>query len=125
MARLATPDRRAQLHADAPGSQIHPSLGPRPHDVSVRKTRVGAFSTTKLDEQLTDRGITTLALAGISTSGVVLSTVREAMDRDYRIFVLEDACADPDPQTHAFLTGVIYPRHTDVIGVDDLRERWT
>ena len=124
MARLATPDRHARLHADAPVSQIHPSLGPRPHDVSVRKTRVGAFSTTNFDEQLTDRGITTLALAGISTSGVVLSTVREAMDRDYRIFVLR-TMRRSDPQTHAFLTGVIYPRHTDVIGVDDLRERWT
>jgi hypothetical protein len=60
---------------------------------------VGAFTTTDLDRQLRDRAITTLVLAGISTSGVVLSTVREAMDCDYRIVVLEDATADSDPDT--------------------------
>jgi nicotinamidase-related amidase len=125
MARMAGPDRRAELHADAPGTQIHAGLSPQPQDITVRKTRVGAFTTTDLDGQLRDRAITTLVLAGISTSGVVLSTVREAMDRDYRIVVLEDATADPDPDTHAFLTTAIFPRHAAVIDVDDLRGIWT
>jgi nicotinamidase-related amidase len=125
MARLVSPDRRAALHADAPDSQIHDSLSPRPHDITVRKTRVGAFTTTDLDRQLRDREVTTLILAGISTSGVVLSTVREAMDRDYRIVVLNDATADPEPDTHAFLIGTIFPRHTTVLDVNDLRELWT
>lgn len=79
----------------------------------MRKTRVGAFTTTDLDQRLRDR-------AGISTSGVVLSTVREAMERDYRIVVLNDASADPDPEIHAFLTGTLFPRHTAVIDVQDL-----
>jgi nicotinamidase-related amidase len=86
----------------------------------VRKTRVGAFTTTDLDQRLRDREVTTLILAGISTSGVVLSTVREAMERDYRIVVLNDASADPDPEIHAFLTGTLFPRHTAVIDVQDL-----
>jgi len=125
MARMITPDRRAAMHVDSPTSQIHERLDPRPHDATVRKTRVGAFTTTDLDEQLGDRGVTTLVLAGVSTSGVVLSTVREAMDRDYRIVVLEDACADTDPTTHTFLTSTLFPRHTRVVGVDDLRELWS
>jgi nicotinamidase-related amidase len=124
MARLAAPGRRAELHADAPSSQIHERLSPQPHDITVRKTRVGAFTTTDLDRRLRDRAVTTLILAGISTSGVVLSTVREAMDRDYRIVVLNDAVADPDPATHAFLTGTLFPRHTTVIDVGDLPELW-
>jgi Isochorismatase family len=41
----------------------------------VRKTRVGAFCTTDLDRQLKERGVVTLLLAGIATSGVVLSTL--------------------------------------------------
>ena len=124
MARMVTPDRRAALHADAPTSQIHGGLRPQPEDISVRKTRVGAFTTTDLDQQLKDRSVTTLVLAGISTSGVVLSTVREAMDRDYRIVVLNDASADPDPEAHAFLTGTLFPRHAAVIDVDDLQRLW-
>ena len=92
----------------------------RTGDIVVRKTRVGAFSTTDLDEQLRERGIDTLILAGISTSGVVLSTVRDATDRDYRVFVLADASADPEPDVHAFLTERIFPRQADVITVAEL-----
>jgi nicotinamidase-related amidase len=125
MARLVAPDRRAAFHTDEPTSQLHPSLRPQAHDISVRKTRVGAFTTTDLDARLRDRAVTTVLLAGLSTSGVVLSTVREAMDRDYQIVVLDDATADPDPDVHNFLTTRIFPRHGSVIDVDDLRGMWT
>ncbi|MGW5670250.1 cysteine hydrolase family protein, partial [Micromonospora sp. NPDC003776] len=81
------------LHADAPGTQVHGDLAPQPGDIVVRKSRVGAFSTTDLDQQLRARGVDTLVLAGWSTSGVVLSTVREAADRDYQVVVLADGCA--------------------------------
>ena len=54
------------------------------------------MSTTDLDRQLRDRGIDTLVLTGLSTSGVVLSTVIEAADRDYRLYVLSDGTEDPE-----------------------------
>jgi nicotinamidase-related amidase len=110
------------LHADAPTTQIHDRVAPRDGDIIVRKTRVGAFSTTDLEQQLRDRGIDTLILAGISTSGVVLSTVRDAFDRDYRLLVLSDATADPDADVHAVLMGKVFPRQADVITVADLGE---
>jgi nicotinamidase-related amidase len=50
----------------------------------------------------------------------VLSTVRDASDRDYRLFVLADASADPDRAAHEFLTGAIFPRQASVISVADL-----
>ena len=112
--------RGRDLHRDAPASAIHPGVAPEPGDIVVRKTRVGAFSTTHLHDQLQDRGITTLVLAGISTSGVVLSTVRDAHDRDYRLLVLEDVSADPRPDVHDFLIEKIFPRQADVISVADL-----
>ena len=86
----------------------------------VRKTRVGAFSSTDLDARLRSAGVDTLVLAGITTSGVVLSTVREAFDRDYRMYVLADATADPDPLTHEFLLGRVLPGQAEVITVDQL-----
>jgi nicotinamidase-related amidase len=123
-AAMTAGGRGAQMHADGPETQIHSQLDHRPEDIAVRKRRVGGFTTTDLDEQLRARGIDTLVLAGLSTSGVVLSTVREAMDRDYRIVVLHDACADGDSDAHAFLTTKIYPRHTTVIAVKDLDALW-
>jgi nicotinamidase-related amidase len=35
--------------------------------------------------------------------------VRDASDRDYRVLVLADATADPQPDVHEFLTERIFP----------------
>jgi nicotinamidase-related amidase len=114
---------REQLHADSPGTQVDERVAPEDGDIVVRKTRVGAFGTTDLDEQLRARGIDTLVLAGISTSGVLLSTVRDAHDRDYRLLVLADASADPLPDVHEALIKKILPRQAEVIEVSALAER--
>ncbi len=108
------------FHDDSPTTAVHAGVAPREGDIIVRKTRVGAFSTTDLDTQLRERDIDTLILAGISTSGVVLSTVRDASDRDYRVLVLSDATADPDTQVHDFLIERIFPRQADVITLAEL-----
>ena len=54
-------------------------------------------------------------LCGIATSGVVLSTLREAADKDYRLTVLSDLCADPDPEVHRLLLGRVFPRQAEVV----------
>lgn len=113
--RIGREAAQTMFHADAPATQIHADIAPQAGDIVVRKTRVGPFGTTDLHEQLTARGIDTLILAGISTSGVVLSTVRDAHDRDYRLIVVSDLCADPEPDVHAFLVERIFPRQGDVI----------
>jgi nicotinamidase-related amidase len=111
-----------RLRDDSPATQIHQRVAPEPDDIIVRKTRVGPFLTTDLDEQLRRRGIDTLILAGISTSGVVLSTVRDGHDRDYDLYVLSDATADPDPELHEFLTTKVFPRQANVVTVADLEQ---
>jgi nicotinamidase-related amidase len=121
MARVKALPREA-MHADSPATQVDERVAPQDGDIIVRKKRVGAFGTTDLDEQLRARGVDTLVLAGISTSGVLLSTVRDAHDRDYRLFVLADASADPDPEVHEFLVEKVFPRQAEVIEVADLEE---
>jgi nicotinamidase-related amidase len=119
MARVKQMPREA-MHADSPGTQVDARVAPADGDIVVRKTRVGPFLTTDLDEQLRARGVDTLLLAGISTSGVVLSTVRDGHDRDYRLYVIADATADPLPDVHEALIEKIFPRQAEVIEVDDL-----
>jgi nicotinamidase-related amidase len=108
------------FHDDSPTTQIDERVAPHEGDIIVRKTRVGAFSTTDLAQQLADRGIDTLILAGISTSGVVLSTVRDGADRDYALYVLSDATADGDAGVHACLMEKVFPRQAKVITVAEL-----
>lgn len=110
----------AKMHADSPTTAIVDAITPEPGDFLLRKTRVGSFSTTDLHLQLTAAGVKTLILAGVHTSGVVLSTVREAHDLDYRLVVLSDACADPDPDVHEFLVGCIFPKQAEVCTVAEL-----
>ncbi|HEY2068572.1 MAG TPA: isochorismatase family cysteine hydrolase [Rhizomicrobium sp.] len=98
---------------------IHEALAPAPDEEVFRKIRVGAFSTTNLDARLKARGIDTLVLTGIATSGVVLSTVRDGADRDYRLFVIADCCADQDEEVHRVLTTKVFPRQADVIGLEE------
>jgi nicotinamidase-related amidase len=120
MAANIPPERREMFHADAPATQIHESIAPQEGDIVVRKVRIGAFSTTDLHEQLQARGIDTLVLAGVSTSGCVHSTVLDAFDKDYRVIVLSDAVADPDPEVHSFLLEHVFTKRGDVIGAREL-----
>jgi nicotinamidase-related amidase len=110
------------LRNDTPETRIDERIEPQAGDIVVRKVRVGAFSTTDLNEQLRERGIDTLILAGVSTSGVVLSTIRDAADRDYRIYVLADACADIDSEVHEVLMGKVFARQAFVIAVSELAQ---
>jgi nicotinamidase-related amidase len=107
------------FHSDSPGTAVHGDFAPQPGDIVVRKRRVSAFSTTDLDRRLKERGVVTLLLAGIATSGVVLSTLCDAVDRDYQVFVVSDACAD-QPDVHAFLTAKLFPTMAKVVRIAEL-----
>jgi len=63
--------------------------------------------------------IDTLVLTGIATSGVVLSTLRQAADLDYRLVVLSDACLDSDAEVHRVLMEKVFPRQADVVTVNE------
>ncbi len=83
----------------------------------VTKRRVSAFSGSDLEVVLRAGGINALVLAGIATSGVVLSTLREAADLDMSLAVLADACADADEEVHRVLLGKVFPRQAQVLTV--------
>jgi nicotinamidase-related amidase len=99
--------------------KIDDAVAPLPDEVIVTKRRYSAFTGSDLEVVLRAQGIQHLVLTGISTSGVVLSTVREAADKDYRLTVLSDGCADNDPEVHHVLTTKVFPRHAEVITVEE------
>jgi nicotinamidase-related amidase len=106
--------------AGSAATEIHPALAPRADEVVVMKHRVSAFAGTDLDMILRANGIETLVLAGISTSGVVTSTVRHAADADYRLVIVEDGCADPDAEVHRVLLEKVLARQATVVKVADV-----
>ena len=98
---------------------VHPSLAPAEGEVTLVKRRVSAFSGSDLEVILRAQGIQHLVLTGIATSGVVLSTTREAADKDFMLTILSDACADADAQVHEVLTTKVFTRQADVLTVGE------
>jgi len=105
----------------SPEAALHESFDVHERDITVRKTRISAFaSATDLRVTLRDQGIDTLVLAGLSTGGVVLTTLRQAADDDFQLYVLQDATGDPDPEVHRVLTEKVFPHQAYVIDTDEL-----
>jgi nicotinamidase-related amidase len=105
-----------------PGSDVDPKLKPEAADVVILKHRVSAFAGTDLDMVLRAKAIDTLILLGLSTSGVVLSTLRHAADADYRLVVASDACADADAEVHRVLMEKVFPRQATVLASEQVIE---
>jgi nicotinamidase-related amidase len=106
--------------AGSKGAAIHPAAAAREGEPIVVKRRVSAFAGTDLETLLRANGIDTLVLAGVHTSGVVLSTVRHAGDLDYRLVVVRDCCADPDAELHSMLLDRVIARQAAVVTTADL-----
>jgi nicotinamidase-related amidase len=99
--RGGDPDVDAALcRAGQVGSEFY---GPKPlsGELVVPKTRYSGFVGTDLDIQLTKMGVDTLVVAGLTTECCVDSTVRDAFDLDYHVFVAADACAAYEADIHA------------------------
>lgn len=116
---FATIRQRGGMTISDEATQIHASVQPIEGEPIVTKNRVSAFSGSTLELILRAKQIDSLILTGIATSGVVLSTLREAADKDYTIRVLSDACADADPEVHHVLMEKVFPRQAEVSTVDD------
>ena len=62
--------------------------------------RANVFHGTTLHQDLQAKGIKTLVMAGIATSGVLFSSVGWSSDADYKIYIVRDCCFDPDTVAH-------------------------
>jgi nicotinamidase-related amidase len=106
--------------AGSEGAAIHPAAAPREGEPIVVKHRISPFIGTELETLLRANDIDTLVLAGVHTSGVVLSTVRHAGDLDYRLAVVRDCCADPDAEVHAMLLDSVIAKQAAVVTTAEL-----
>jgi nicotinamidase-related amidase len=118
---IKTSVRHQQLFQGTAGA-IHPAVAPQGDDIAITKHRISAFTGTDLEMILRAREIETLILFGIATSGVVLSTLLDASDADYRLIVVKDCCADLDPEVHGCLMEKVFPRLATVLDAGECIE---
>ena len=101
----------------SPSAEFHSTIF-QPGDLVIYKQRVSAFTENHLNLTLRSRGIENLVLFGISTSGIVLSTVTRAFDMDYKMTIIADACFDGEAEVHKILTENIFPKRGTVSTTD-------
>lgn len=79
------------LIAGEPGAEIVSELAPIDGEHVIDKPGKGAFYATPLGDLLTEKGITHLIFAGVTTEVCVQTTMREANDRGFECLLAEDA----------------------------------
>lgn len=77
--------------------EIVDALKPRPGELVLNKTTMGAFGSTGIDSRLRALGVTEVVCVGVSTNNCVAMTAMEAADRGYGVVLVSDAtgtCSD-------------------------------
>ena len=75
-----------------------------------RPGHVSALKSTGLDDFLQNKGIKSLVLSGLSTSGCVMGTALAASDAEYVVTVISNGCADPGDGVHDMVVGKLLNR---------------
>jgi nicotinamidase-related amidase len=117
-AAVKSSEKHQRLFREPLGT-IPDAIGPQRDEVVITKHRISAFAGTDLAMILRAADIDTLVLSGIATSGVVLSTLLEAVDADYRVAVINDCCADLDSALHDCLIQRFFPTRGTVFSAED------
>jgi nicotinamidase-related amidase len=105
----------------SPSSQF-PSTLRDSSDTVVYKQRVSGFTETPLDLILRSKGVKTLVLMGISTSHIVFSTMRSAIEKDYACVIIRDGCYDTEQDVHVLFEKV-FSRESTVMTADEFTRR--
>ena len=99
---------QAATRARLPPDQLElvPDLGRlAPPAAVIDKPAYSAFFCSELDGFLRQKSVRTLVVTGAETDICVLSTVLDAVDRGYRVVIVEDAlCSSSDAGHEALMT---------------------
>jgi len=93
--------------------ELHPRLRAKPGEIVVDKFTFGAFASTELEEQLRERGVTRILLCGVLTNVCVFATAVQAVDRFFRVCLVEDACAAFKDEWHQKAVSLISEPQVD------------
>tara|TARA_B110001452_G_scaffold228530_1_gene203998 strand:+ start:1128 stop:1925 length:798 start_codon:yes stop_codon:yes gene_type:complete len=74
------------------GYELAPPVRALPGEIVVDKWTFGAFASTSLEAELRQRGVKRILLAGVLTNVCVFQTAVQAVDRFFRVCLVDDAC---------------------------------
>ncbi|CAK7227727.1 hypothetical protein SEUCBS140593_006673 [Sporothrix eucalyptigena] len=84
----------SELHQQGLADFVSETLTPIPGDIVVKKRYASGFFGTTLATELAVKGIDTVVVCGVSTSGCVRASTLDAMQSGFRPMVVASACGD-------------------------------
>ncbi len=115
-------DARAGLMEGNWGHAFFPELDIADDDLRVTKDRFSALAegASDLDEELRARGVDTVVVTGTMTNVCCDSTARDAMMRDYRAVLVDDANAARTDDAHVSALTTFASVFGDVLSTDEV-----
>jgi maleamate amidohydrolase len=89
-----------QLFGGGPMSELMPEVAPAEGELVVTKQYASAYFGTTLASTLVARGVDTVVLVGVSTSGCIRATGVDAVQHGFIPLVVRDAVGDRTEQAH-------------------------
>jgi ureidoacrylate peracid hydrolase len=112
------------LEANTWDAELVDELKPKADDFVLDKNRYSAFYGTGLEPILTSLRVDALVVCGVTTNMCVETTARDAMQRDYRTFVVGDATGELDPQRHEMALATLGFGFGRIVSVEDVLRAW-
>lgn len=109
-----------QYTSDPRADQWPAAYAPRERDIIVLKNKPSCFFATPLESWLRYDGVDSLVVVGVSTSGCVRAAVTDAFSHNFRVTVVEEACADRSPSAHKANLFDMDMKNADVESLEDV-----
>lgn len=108
-----------ELAAESSSTEIDPRISARSGDLIIRKTVPSAFFDSPLRQILQNLKVDTTVVTGFSTSGCVRATAVDALQSNFRLIVVREACGDRDGFAHDANLRDIDLKYGDVVSLAD------
>ena len=112
------------LAAGTPDIEIVDELAPVDGETVIDKNRPSAFYATNIEPLLNGLGVDSLVVCGVTTNICVETTVRDASQRDYKVFVPKDATGELEQLRYdGALAGMAWV-FAKIVDTDDVISVW-
>ena len=89
-------------------------------DEIIDQQWASAFHQTDLDRRLRERGVDSVVVTGLTTSGCVRATAVDGLQHDYRVVVAREAVGDRNSAAHEANLFDLHAKYADVIGLAEV-----
>lgn len=122
--RATLPARERNLREGTWDIEVIDELAPQPGELIIDKSRPSSFYGTRLEPLLTANHIKSVIVCGVTTNICVETTARDAHQRGYDTYVVEDATGEFEMSRHWHSLYTIEWSFGTVVKVADVERSW-